>query len=110
LLKSLSHQNILGFRGAWVKATKQEVVFITENTTGGSLKQYLKKIKNPFVVVIRRWCRSILKGLDYLHSHDPPITHQDLKCDNLFVNVSQGECVIGDIGHSMLSLSYAGSV
>ena len=31
-------------------------------------------------------CRQILNGLNYLHSHNPPIIHRDLKCDNIFIN------------------------
>lgn len=34
----------------------------------------------------------------YLHSHDPPVIHRDLKCDNIFVNGNQGEVKIGDLG------------
>nr|GEW23248.1 probable serine/threonine-protein kinase WNK9 [Tanacetum cinerariifolium] len=41
---------------------------------------------------------SILKGLLYLHTHDPPVIHRDLKCDNIFVNGNQGEVKIGDLG------------
>lgn len=37
-------------------------------------------------------------GLSYLHSHEPPIIHRDLKCDNIFVNGHLGEVKIGDLG------------
>lgn len=37
-------------------------------------------------------------GLNYLHSHNPPIIHRDLKCDNIFINGNQGEVKIGDLG------------
>ncbi|XP_068331563.1 serine/threonine-protein kinase WNK8-like [Pyrus communis] len=47
---------------------------------------------------IKNWARQILRGLDYLHSHNPPIIHRDLKCDNLFVNGFNGELKIGDLG------------
>lgn len=47
---------------------------------------------------LKYWCRQILSGLLYLHSHDPPIIHRDLKCDNIFVNGNQGEVKIGDLG------------
>lgn len=39
-----------------------------------------------------------MEGLLYLHSHDPPVIHRDLKCDNIFVNGNQGEVKIGDLG------------
>lgn len=47
---------------------------------------------------VKNWCRQILKGLLYLHSHNPPVIHRDLKCDNIFVNGNQGEVKIGDLG------------
>lgn len=39
-----------------------------------------------------------MEGLSYLHSHNPPVIHRDLKCDNIFVNGNQGEVKIGDLG------------
>jgi WNK lysine deficient protein kinase len=68
LLESLNNEFILQFTKAWCTPGKDEVVFITELITGGSLKSYLRKIKHPYLKVIKRWCRSILMGLDYLHS------------------------------------------
>ena len=47
---------------------------------------------------MKKWSRQILEGLQYLHSHDPPVIHRDLKCDNIFVNGNQGEVKIGDLG------------
>lgn len=47
---------------------------------------------------MKKWSRQILEGLSYLHSHDPPVIHRDLKCDNIFVNGNQGEVKIGDLG------------
>lgn len=47
---------------------------------------------------IKNWARQVLRGLVYLHSHNPPIIHRDLKCDNIFVNGNHGEVKIGDLG------------
>lgn len=47
---------------------------------------------------LKKWSRQILEGLSYLHRHDPPVIHRDLKCDNIFVNGNQGEVKIGDLG------------
>lgn len=47
---------------------------------------------------VKSWARQILQGLMYLHSHNPPILHRDLKCDNIFVNGNHGEIKIGDLG------------
>lgn len=47
---------------------------------------------------VKGWARQILMGLNYLHNHNPPIIHRDLKCDNIFINGNQGEVKIGDLG------------
>lgn len=60
--------------------------------------RYRQKHRRVNLRAIKHWCRQILKGLLYLHSHDPPVIHRDLKCDNIFVNGNQGEVKIGDLG------------
>ena len=40
ILKNLKHPNIIHFINAWINKIKNEVVFITEIVTGGSLKSY----------------------------------------------------------------------
>ncbi|XP_058225601.1 serine/threonine-protein kinase WNK8-like [Rhododendron vialii] len=71
---------------------------ITELFTSGSLRQYRNKHKSVDMKAIKNWARQILRGLDYLHSQNPPIIHRDLKCDNIFVNGNHGEIKIGDLG------------
>jgi WNK lysine deficient protein kinase len=51
---------------------------------------------------VKGWARQILMGLIYLHNHNPPIIHRDLKCDNIFINGHQGEVKIGDLGLATL--------
>lgn len=48
--------------------------------------------------MLKRWAWQILCGLVYLHGHSPPIIHRDLKCDNIFINGSDGVVKIGDLG------------
>jgi WNK lysine deficient protein kinase len=52
--------------------------------------------------VLKRWAWQILQGLVYLHGHNPPIIHRDLKCDNIFVNGGSGVVKIGDLGLATL--------
>ena len=35
--------------------------------------RYIRKLQNPNLKIVKRWARQILKGLSYLHSHNPPI-------------------------------------
>ncbi|KAF2298043.1 hypothetical protein GH714_007888 [Hevea brasiliensis] len=98
LLKSLKHENIMKFYHSWVDDKNKTINMITELFTSGSLRQYRKKHKNVDIKAIKNWARQILRGLQYLHSHSPPIIHRDLKCDNVFVNGNNGEVKIGDLG------------
>ncbi|KAL6571502.1 Serine/threonine-protein kinase wnk1 [Orobanche hederae] len=98
LLKTLNHSNIMRFCTSWVDTTNRNINFVTEVFTSGTLRQYRLKHKRVSIRAIKHWCRQILQGLLYLHSHDPPVIHRDLKCDNIFINGNQGEVKIGDLG------------
>lgn len=60
--------------------------------------RYRKKHKKVDMKAVKGWARQILSGLCYLHGHNPPIIHRDLKCDNIFINGNRGEVKIGDLG------------
>lgn len=98
LLKSLKHSNIIRFYNSWIDDRNKTVNIITELFTSGSLRQYRKKHKKVDLKAVKSWARQILMGLNFLHSHNPPIMHRDLKCDNIFINGNQGEVKIGDLG------------
>lgn len=58
LIRELKHDNIIRFVNGWHNKEKDEVVFITEMVTGGSLRSYLRTIiKNPILRVIKGWCK-----------------------------------------------------
>ena len=98
---------------AWINREKKQVIFINQIIPGGSLRNFLKKIKHPKLKVIKKWCIEILNGLDYLHSRQPnPIIHRDIKCDNIFIDSNDGKILIGDLGLATTSTSDkpAGSV
>ncbi|CAI0559488.1 unnamed protein product [Linum tenue] len=108
LLKTLKHENIMKFYCSWVDVPSRNINFVTEMFTSGTLRQYRLKHRKVNIRAVKHWCRQILKGLLYLHSHDPPIIHRDLKCDNIFINGNQGEVKIGDLGlAAILRKSYA---
>ncbi|KAJ7559923.1 hypothetical protein O6H91_04G106800 [Diphasiastrum complanatum] len=96
LLKSLKHKNIIKFYNSWMDT--RNINFITEIFTSGTLRQYRERHKHVDLKAVKYWARQILRGLLYLHSHDPSIIHRDLKCDNIFINGNIGEVKIGDFG------------
>ncbi|GAB4851099.1 hypothetical protein Ancab_030393 [Ancistrocladus abbreviatus] len=98
LLKTLEHKNIVKFYTSWVDTANRNINFVTEMFTSGTLRQYRLKHKKVNTRAVKHWCRQILEGLLYLHSHNPRVIHRDLKCDNIFINGNQGEVKIGDLG------------
>lgn len=98
VLRSVKHGNIIRFYHSWVDEETRTINIITELFTSGNLRQYRKKHKHVDMKAIKNWGRQILQGIQYLHGHDPPIIHRDLKCENIFVNGYDGHVKIGDLG------------
>ncbi|KAL4021491.1 hypothetical protein IC575_020292 [Cucumis melo] len=98
LLKNLNHNSIIRFYTSWIDTHRRTFNFITEMFTSGTLREYRQKYQNIDIEAIKNWARQILHGLVYLHGHDPPVIHRDLKCDNVFINGHLGQVKIGDLG------------
>ena len=98
LLRDIEHKNVIKYYNSWVDREKEQIVFITEIMSSGSLKDYLRK--NPMIRwnAVKRWCRQILRALEFLHENQ--IIHRDIKCDNIFINGATGDLRIGDLGLS----------
>ncbi|XAR53456.1 Mitogen-activated protein kinase kinase [Bertholletia excelsa] len=82
------------------------VSIILEYMDGGSLADFLKKVKSIPESYIAAICKQVLKGLWYLH-HEKHIIHRDLKPSNLLVN-HRGEVKITDFGVSAILSSTSG--
>ncbi|XVF35076.1 hypothetical protein REPUB_Repub18cG0113600 [Reevesia pubescens] len=79
---------------------------ILEYMDGGSLADFLKKVKSipePYLAAI---CKQVLKGLMYLH-HERHIIHRDIKPSNLLIN-HRGEVKITDFVVSAIMISSSG--
>jgi WNK lysine deficient protein kinase len=101
LLGELNHERILRLFTAWIDKTRKVLVFITEFFTNGTIRSYINDVvRTPNRTVISKWCRQILDALNYMHTHNPAVLHRDLKCDNLFIDASEGIVKIGDFGLS----------
>ncbi|KAL5722181.1 non-specific serine/threonine protein kinase [Ranunculus cassubicifolius] len=79
VLGSLKHENILTFYHSWIDVPKKRLNFITEVFFSGSLSSYTKKHRRVSKRGVKKWCRQILRGVEYLHTHNPCIIHADLK-------------------------------
>lgn len=98
LLSTLNHHAIIRFHASWIDVAGRTFNFITEMFTSGSLREYRRRYRRVDIRAVKNWSRQILDGLVFLHSHDPPVIHRDLKCDNVFVNGHLGQVKIGDLG------------
>ncbi|XP_022721908.1 probable serine/threonine-protein kinase WNK5 [Durio zibethinus] len=98
LLKNLNHDSIVRFYTSWIDIGRRTFNFITEMFTSGTLREYRQRFQRVDMRAVKNWARQILCGLVYLHGHDPPVIHRDLKCDNIFVNGHLGQVKIGDFG------------
>jgi len=68
----------------------------------------LRKTLNDFgpleEPLLRKASRGVLKGLNYLHTHSPPVVHRDLKAANILVDLNF--CVkLADFGCSKRDVS-----
>ncbi|EOY30358.1 Disease resistance protein RPS5, putative isoform 1 [Theobroma cacao] len=83
--------------------TNGAISIILEYMDGGSLADFLKKVKSipePYLAAI---CKQVLKGLMYLH-HEKHIIHRDLKPSKLLIN-HRGEVKITDFHVSAILAS-----
>ncbi|CDF41271.1 Serine/threonine protein kinase [Chondrus crispus] len=86
----LRHPNIVLFMGISVQPTK--VCIVTELMARGNVRDLLVGIKakgKPLRLdwsLRQQWALDTAQGMAYLHSHDPPMIHRDLKTTNLLVD------------------------
>lgn len=99
---ALEHPNIIKCFKCWEDPGNHCINLITELFTSGNLRQYRNLHKQLDLKAVKRMARQILKGLEYLHSMEPPVTHGDLRCDKIYVNGHSGEIKIGDLGLATL--------
>ncbi|KAG9040588.1 hypothetical protein FS837_000422 [Tulasnella sp. UAMH 9824] len=96
LMASLAHPNIIKFLGFVEDEKKGDAWIILPWEENGNVRQFLQygewDIPERVSLV-----RDTARGLQYLHAHDPPICHGDLKSLNILVNSSY-RAVITDFG------------
>lgn len=83
-LSKLQHPNVVQFLGASLEPP--DALLVTEFAVRGSLLSVLedRSIALPFPVRFKLILGTV-KGMNYLHTQDPPIIHRDLKSPNILV-------------------------
>lgn len=89
---------IIYFYGSWYNSANEEIIFITELASSGSIKKFRKEMKEIQMKAIKRWFFQIMKGIQFLHNNK--LVHRDIKAENIFINGSTGNIIIGDLGLS----------
>eukprot|EP00053_Salpingoeca_punica_P018941 m.188434 g.188434 ORF g.188434 m.188434 type:complete len:1153 (-) comp17536_c2_seq1:210-3668(-) len=101
VIRQLRHRNIVFFYGIGVQGEVPFLVF--EWMRRGTLEKILKS-KSPL-----SWPRRIgfaldtARGMDYLHQHNPPLLHRDLKSANLLIS-KDWVAKVSDFGTARQSL------
>jgi len=104
IMSTLDHKNILKFLGTSITA-EGDVLLVTEFMENGSVKDLLDKTGGKIDWKLKmRLAIDAARGMDYLHSCQPPIIHRDLKNSNLLID-KKWRCKVADFGISRIKPS-----
>lgn len=96
LLNHLRHPALPRVSDHFIEGDGQFLVM--EFIEGFDLGELLRQRGGPFSPAeVLRWADSILDALDYLHTHNPPVVHRDIKPQNL-KRTPRGQIVLLDFG------------
>ncbi|MDQ3684289.1 MAG: ankyrin repeat domain-containing protein [Acidobacteriota bacterium] len=71
---------------------------VMEFIPGDDLGEMLEQEGQPFAAgQVLRWADELLDALEYLHTHEPPVLHRDIKPQNLKLT-RQGRIILLDFG------------
>mmetsp|Transcript_65366 Transcript_65366/g.156282 ORF Transcript_65366/g.156282 Transcript_65366/m.156282 type:complete len:443 (+) Transcript_65366:145-1473(+) len=84
--RDLRHRHIVSCLGH--DYVRGRLYIYLEYVPGGSLRSMLNNFGALEGALLQKATRGILKGLHYLHTHEPPIVHRDLKGANVLVDLN----------------------
>ena len=78
----------------------EEQYLVMEHISGDDLSKRLEAAQKPFPMSwVMFWADQLLDALSYLHSHEPPIIHRDIKPQNLKLT-DENHVILLDFGLS----------
>ncbi len=102
ILANLRHPILPKVSDHFVDGENQFLVM--EHITGDDLSKRLEKTSQPFPLSwVLFWADQLLDALHYLHTHEPPIIHRDIKPQNLKLT-NDNHIVLLDFGLSKNSV------
>ena len=101
LLERVNHPHVVDFKGAFYDETTNEPLLVME-LMKENLRRFLEQNKGQLSCQKQlEICISIVRGLRFLHTHNPPVLHRDLTDKNVLF-APDGLVKIGDLGQSKL--------
>ena len=87
VMTRLDHPNVAKYLGHDITKHNKVMLYMEyyTETLAGVLKTKKKEGTWTTPDEVTKWSIQIAKGLQYLHSLNPPLIHRDLKADNVFV-------------------------
>lgn len=102
ILANLRHPILPKVSDHFVDGENQFLVM--EHITGDDLSKRLEKMQQPFPLSwVLFWADQLLDALHFLHTHEPPIIHRDIKPQNLKLT-NDNHIVLLDFGLSKNSI------
>ena len=102
LLTWLKHPNILKVYGAVSGKVEKQLAILLEYAPCGDLAAVVRNYEQIKYSVTdgMNWISQVASALSYLHSRPRPLIHRDVKPQNIFMTVRNGEIValLGDFG------------
>jgi AP2-associated kinase len=109
MLQQFRCENIVQIMGSEIKLlsrSKKEAFILLEYCPGGHLLDMLNKRAGVYLPItgICDMFSQVLKAMQGMHAHQPPVTHRDLKLENILVARNGtiklcdfGSCVYGTV-------------
>lgn len=92
-LHDLEHDHLIKILDSWTE-DDGSIIYITPIVTAGTLAMYIARIDEVRFRVVRKWCRQILSGLQYMHNKGT--AHGDLRLSNIYINGETGNVLLGN--------------
>ncbi|KAL3676041.1 hypothetical protein R1sor_025989 [Riccia sorocarpa] len=103
VIMRLRHPNIILFMGACT--VPPDICIVMEYAANGSLYGVLHNLNIGIdMATVVRWASEAARGMNYLHTRNPPIVHRDLKSVNLLVD-GDWHIKVSDFGLAMTKQS-----
>ena len=87
------------YMSCWSNEEQNSLNIIT--TYLDSLKEFsLKKCSRLRWRIVKKWCKQILRGLEFLHNSTPVVVHRNLTCSHIYIDGGfggQGSINLGDL-------------